>query len=298
MTAVRPADRAYRVVLATCAGLVVAVFLTIAGTVGAAAWPAVRDGVASVRGGAWDPARGAFGVVPAVVGTLASAGLALVFAAPAAVGTAVFLVEVAPRRLARVVGFAIDLLAAIPSVVYGLWGVFVLIPLLRTTVLPSVAGLPGIGAPPWGPGVLAAGIVLALMVVPYIAAVSREVLRAVPEAHREAALALGATRWEMLRDVVLPAARAGVIGAIGLGFARAIGETIAVTMVIGNRFSVPRTLTDPATTLASLLAHQFGAASSPHHVGALMAAAALLLATTIAVHAAARWLVADVGNAA
>jgi phosphate transport system permease protein len=198
----------------------------------------------------------------------------------------------------------VDLLAAIPSVVYGLWGLFVLVPFLRAQLMPFLGDTLGLGAlplfrgPAYGPSLLAAGLVLAIMILPYIAAVGREVLAAVPRSQREAALALGATRWEMIRDAVLPNARSGLVGGIMLGLGRALGETMAVTMVIGNRHDLPTSLFDPAYTMAALLANEFAEASSEAHLSALMAVALLLLGVTVAVNVLARLLVARVGRGA
>jgi phosphate transport system permease protein len=196
------------------------------------------------------------------------------------------------------VSFLVNLLAAIPSVVYGLWGVFVLVPLLRGTIMPALlplgAVVPLFRGPAYGPSLIAASLVLAIMILPFIASVSREVLRAVPQTQREAALALGATRWEVVRDAVLPSARSGLIGGVILGLGRALGETLAVAMVIGNRHAMPDSLFAPAYTMASLLANEFAEASSDVHLSALMAVAALLLLITLLVNVLARWLVQHV----
>ena len=196
--------------------------------------------------------------------------------------------------------FLVNLLAAIPSVVYGLWGVFVLVPLLRRTIMPALVPLgsflPIVRGPAYGPSLIAASLLLAIMILPYIASISRDVLLAVPQAQREAALALGATRWEVVRDAVLPAARSGLIGGVMLGLGRALGETLAVTMVIGNRHAIPDSLFDPAYTMASLLANEFAEASSDAHLSALMAVAALLLLITLLINLLARWLVRRVAT--
>ncbi|MFL5603126.1 MAG: phosphate ABC transporter permease subunit PstC, partial [Gemmatimonadaceae bacterium] len=235
-------DRIYDILTVACALVIPALVISIAIAIFAAAWPAFATlGVSMVSSSDWDVAAGSFGAAPALFGTLVSSAVALVIATPLAVGVAVFLSEFSPSWLRQPVGFLVDLLAAIPSVVYGLWGIFVLIPLLRQNVMPFLRDTLHLGATPlftgpaYGPSMLAAGLILAIMALPYISAVSREVLMAVPRSQREAALALGATRWEMIRDAVIPYARSGIIGGIMLGLGRALGETMAVTMVIGNR---------------------------------------------------------------
>ncbi len=289
-------DRFYRAAITACATLIPVLLAVLTVVIATAAWPAVRDnGSELIFGREWDVAHGRYGALPALVGTLLSSILALTIATPLALGVAVFTSEVAPARLRAPVAFLVDLLAAIPSVVYGLWGIFVLVPLLRTTVMPALqrtlGAIPIFSGPAYGPSLLAAGLVLAIMILPYIASVSREVLAAVPRAQREAALALGATRFEVIRDAVIPYARSGLVGGIMLGLGRALGETMAVTMVIGNRHDIPTSLFDPAYTMASLLANEFGEASTDGHLSALMAVAGLLLLITLAVNVVARWLV-------
>ena len=291
-------DRLYRAAITACALAIPMLLVAVAGALLVGAWPALRHaGTELVTGRVWDVGRGRFGALPAIAGTLASSALALVIATPLAVGAAVFVTELAPRTLRRPVGFLLDLLAAIPSVVYGLWGLYVLVPFLREVAMPFLRGTLGLGAlplfagPAYGPSLLAAALVLAIMILPYIAAVTRELLDAVPRAQREAALALGATRWEMIRDAVLPFARSGIVGAIMLGLGRALGETMAVTMVIGNRHEIPTSFFQPSYTMASLLANEFAEASSALHLSALMAVAGILLVITLLVNGAARWLV-------
>jgi phosphate transport system permease protein len=209
----------------------------------------------------------------------------------------IFLSEIAPKWLRQPIGFLVDLLAAIPSVVYGLWGIFVLIPLLRDPVAPflkdtlHLGSTPLFSGPNYGYSMFAAGIILAIMILPFISAVTREVLLAVPRSQREAALALGATRWEMIRDSVIPYARSGIIGGIILGLGRALGETMAVTMLIGNRAEISASLFAPGYTMASLIANEFTEATSDAHLSALMAVGAVLFVVTLIVNALARWLV-------
>jgi phosphate transport system permease protein len=270
-----------------------------------AAWPALRTfGFGFLTSSEWDPVRRQFGAAPMIFGTVVSSVVALIIATPLALGVALFLSELAPRWLRQPVSFLVDLLAAIPSVVYGLWGIFVLLPILRTSVMPFLRDTLGLGrtpffsGPTYGNSMLAAGIILAIMVLPYISAVSREVLMTVPRSQREAALALGATRWEMIRDAVVPYARSGIIGGIMLGLARAVGETMAVTMLIGNRHEISASLFAPGYTLASVIANEFAEATGQLHLSALMACGAVLLAVTIVVNAVARWLVWSVAREA
>lgn len=290
------ADRVYDVVITTCAALIPALLVLLSLVVLRAAWPALTaHGLDLIVGRTWDVAHEQYGALPALAGTLLSSALALAIATPLAIGAAIFTAEIAPPALRVVVGFLIDLLAAIPSVVYGLWGLVVLVPLLRTSVMPLLGNVlgatPFFRGPAYGPSVLAASLILAIMIVPYIASVAREVLAAAPRAQRDAALALGATRWEAIRDGVLPTARSGLVGGVILGLGRALGETMAVTMVIGNRHEIPTSLLDPAYTLAALLANEFGEASSDAHLAALMAVAGMLLLVTLVVNMLAGWLV-------
>jgi phosphate transport system permease protein len=291
-------DRVYATATAACAWAIPTLLLLVALVIARSAWPAVRAiGPALFTDTVWDVPNGRFGTLPALLGTIVSSALALVLATPLALGVAIFVTELAPTRLRRPVALLVDVLATIPSVVYGLWALYALVPFLREVVMPFIGETLGLGrvplfrGPAYGPSLLAASLVLTIMILPYIAAVAREVLQAVPRSQREAALALGATRWEMIRDAVLPNARSGLVGAMILGLGRALGETMAVTMVIGNAHTLPTSLFQPAYTLASLLANQFAEASGTLHVSALMAAAGALLVVTLLVNAVARWLV-------
>lgn len=297
------ADRAYRAFTLFFALCIPALLLLILVEVLRAGWPALsRFGFGFLVSRTWDPVQNVYGAAPAIFGTVVTSILALVIATPLALGVAVFLSEFAPRWLRAPVGFLVDLLAAIPSVVYGLWGVFVLIPLLRDRVVPFLRDglhlgvLPIFAGSTYGPSILAAGLILAIMILPYISAVAREVLLAVPRSQREAALALGATRWEMIWGSVLPYARTGILGGVILGLGRALGETMAVTMVIGNRHDVPTSLLQPGYTMASLIANEFVEATRGDHIAALMAVGFVLLVLTLIVNALARWLVWQVGR--
>ena len=296
-------DRVYRVVTLLCAVSIPALLGFIAIQIFVGAWPALsKFGFSFLTGSTWDVGAGEFGAAPMIYGTVVSSVLALLLATPFALGVAIFLSEFAPPWLRQPVAFLVDLLAAIPSVVYGLWGIFVLLPVLRETVMPFLATTLGLGATPlfsgpaYGNSMLAAAIILAIMILPYISAVSREVLMAVPRSQREAALALGATRWEMIRDAVVPYARSGIIGGIILGLGRALGETMAVTMLIGNRAELSASLFAPGYTLASVIANEFAEASTEFHTAALMACGAVLLGVTLLVNMLARWLVGRVGR--
>ncbi len=243
----------------------------------------------------WDPANDQYGALPFIYGTVVSSLIALAIAVPLSLGTALYLSETAPEWLSRRIGFLVELLAAIPSVVYGLWGIFVLGPWLRDHVEPALGGALGFTPLFRGPHVsvsmLCAGVLLAIMVLPYIASVSTDVFRAVPRTQREAALALGATRWEMVRTAVLPYGRSGIIGAIILGLGRALGETIAVAMVIGNRPEISASLFAPSATLASVIANEFAEATSSLYLSSLMELGLVLLLVGLLLNVAARVLV-------
>ena len=262
------------------------------------AWPSLREfGFAFLIGREWNPVAGRFGALPFIYGTLISSLIALVLSVPFSLGIAIFIVEQSPRRLARPLAFLIELLAAIPSVVYGLWGIFVLAPVLREQVEPALQSafgwLPLFRGAVTGIGLLTGGIILAIMMTPIISAVMRDVLAAVPVSQREAALALGATKWETTR-IVLANGAAGIAGAVMLGLARAIGETMAVTMVIGNRPDISASLFAPAYTIASVLANEFREATGTLYVSALVELGLILFVVTFITNGAARLLVRGV----
>ncbi len=253
-----------------------------------------KFGLGFLAGTEWDPVADQFGALSFIVGTLLSSLLALLIAVPLSIGTAIFLAEWAPRWIEKPVSFMVELLAAIPSIVYGLWGIFVLVPFLRTTVQPFLLGhagmIPFIKGTPYGFGLFAAGIILAIMILPIITSLSRDVLRSIPRSQREAAYALGATRWEATR-IVLTGARSGIFGATLLGLGRAIGETMAVTMVIGNSPEIPRALFDPAYSMASVIANEFTEATSDLYISSLIEIALLLFVITIILNGIARLIV-------
>jgi phosphate transport system permease protein len=246
-------------------------------------------------GSDWDPVSEKFGAMPFIYGTLVSSLLALIMAVPLAVGVAVFTTEMCPAALRGPLSFFVELLAAIPSVIYGLWAMFILVPLLSGHVQPFLAktlGWTGLfEGPPYGIGMLAAGIILAIMIIPIISSITREVLMVVPQHQREGVLALGATRWEMIRVGVLRNARAGIVGGIILGLGRALGETMAVTMVIGNRPEIAKSLFAPGYTMASVLANEFSEATGDVYLSALVEIGLALFLVTIIVNALAQLLV-------
>jgi phosphate transport system permease protein len=255
-------------------------------TQSALAWH--KLGIHFFFGSQWDPVSGAFGALPFIYGTLVSSLLALIIAVPLSLAVAVFVTEMCPLPLRKPISYATELLAAIPSVIYGLWAYFVLVPLVRTYLEPWLAkyfGWTGLfSGPAFGIGMLAAGIVLAIMIIPIISSISREVLAVVPQHQREAALALGATRWEMVRTAVLRNARAGIVGAIILGLGRALGETMAVTMVIGNNPQIVKSLLAPAHSMASVIANEFAEAADDLHRSALIEIGLALFIVTIIVN--------------
>ena len=240
----------------------------------------------------WDPVQDKYGALPFIFGTLVSSLLALLIAVPLGLATAIFLTELAPLRLRQPIVMAIEMLAAVPSVIFGLWGIFVLIPWLRDHLfvwLKRYFGfLPLFQGPIYGVSMLAAGIVIAIMILPIITSISREILRSVPNLQREAAYALGATRWEVLKIAVLSYARRGLFGAAVLGLGRALGETMAVTMVIGNRPQISASLFAPGYTLASVIANEFTEATSDLYLSSLFELGLVLLGVAILVNAAAQ----------
>ncbi len=243
----------------------------------------------------WDPVSGDFGALPFIAGTLETSFLALAMAVPLALGVAVFLSELCPAKLRAPISFLTELLAAIPSVVYGLWGVFVLVPLMRDTLGPLLykyLGWTGLfEGYNFGVGLLTASMILAIMILPIISSITRDIMLAVPTSQREAVLALGATRWEMIRTGVLRNARIGIVGAVILGLGRALGETMAVTMVIGNRPEIAKSLFAPGYTLASVIANEFTEATGNLYLSALVEIGLALFLVTIMVNAIARALV-------
>ncbi len=243
----------------------------------------------------WDVSRDIYGALPLLVGTLVTSAVALLIGVPVAVAAALYVTELCPRRLRGALTILVELLAAVPSVVYGLWGVFVLVPKLRPIeqwFSDTFSFLPFVGGNVPGPNYFIAGLILAIMILPIVSAITREVMATVPSDHKEAALALGATRWEMIRTAILPYSRAGITGAAMLGLGRAIGETIAVTLLIGNAPTIGKQIFDQGYSLAAVIANEFGeAANKPIHKSSLIAAGLVLFVLTLLVNLAARWFV-------
>ena len=292
-------DRAFRLLTGMVAAIVLVIVFGIAATLVHESWLSIRRfGLRFWTTSTWDPVAGQFGALPFIWGTFYSSLLALLLSTPVALGIAIFLAELSPRVLRQPLVFLTELLAAIPSIVYGLWGIFVLVPVVRRLEVATpdwLRHVPLFSGPPLGVGMLAAGLVLAVMVTPFSAAVAREILRAVPISQREAAYALGATRWEAIR-LALYYGRTGIIGAVMLGLGRALGETMAVTMVIGNSPQVSLSLFAPQYTMAAVIANELAEAALDLHNHALVEIGLVLFILTIAVNALSRlllWRVSD-----
>jgi phosphate transport system permease protein len=290
------ADRGFRWLMVLCALSIFAIVALIATElVMRSRLSIAKFGLHFFFGRAWDPVNGNYGALPFIYGTLVSSIVALIIAVPLAIGLAIFITEMCPKPLRGPLSFLTELLAAIPSVVYGLWAIFVLVPILRNDVNPiliRVFGWTGLfDRPNFGIGMLAAGVILAIMILPIISSLTREVMTAVPYTQREAVLALGATRWEMVRMGVLRNARIGIVGSVILGLGRALGETMAVTMVIGNRPDIVKNLLAPAYSMASVIANEFTEAADSMYLSALVEIGLALFIVTILVNALARLLV-------
>ncbi len=282
-------------------GLLVAMVVYLLDT----AWPAItRFGIWFLTDSTWDPVQEVFGALPAIYGTLLTSAIAMLVAVPVSLGVAIFLAELAPKWLRAPASFLVEMLAAIPSVVLGLWGLFVMVPAIRDPIerwLGSSLGfVPLFQGPPFGIGFLAGGLILAIMALPIITAVTRDCLLAVPASQREAMLALGATRWEAISRAILPYARSGIVAAAILGLGRALGETMAVTMVIGNGYQVTHRLFAPGNTMASKIAIEFNEASGDLYIGSLVELALVLFAITLIVNVLGRllvrWTIAKTGG--
>jgi phosphate transport system permease protein len=259
-----------------------------------------KFGVGFLTSSTWDPVREQYGAWPFIFGTVVSSLLALLMAVPLGVATAVFLTELAPPRIRQPIVSIIEMLAAVPSVIFGLWGIFVMIPWLRTHLFPGLQGalgfLPLFKGPIYGVGMFAAGIIIAIMILPIITSVSREILRSVPDLQREAAYGLGATHWEVTRIAVLSYAKRGLFGAAVLGLGRALGETMAVTMVIGNRPEIAASLFAPGYTLASVIANEFSEATTDMYLSALFEIGLVLFGVTIVTNILAQLLISAMGG--
>ncbi len=297
------ADRLFRLLLTVAALGIPILMVMLAWQLIHGAWPAIeRFGIGFAFSSVWDPVAERFGAAPLIFGTLLSSALALLIAVPLSLGVSIYLTEFAPQAIRQPVAFMLELLAAIPSVVYGLWGIFVLIPVLTKTLFPflqaTLGFLPFFQGPIYGPSMLSASLILAIMIMPYIMSVTREVLLAVPDSQREASLALGATRWEAVTTAVVPYAKSGIIGAVILGLGRALGETMAVTMLIGNRHEIASSLLAPGYTMAAAIANEFTEAVTDIHLASLAYIALLLFVVTVVVNAGARLLIWRVSRGA
>lgn len=253
-----------------------------------------------IKSSTWDPVSGVFGALPFIYGTVVTSILSLLIATPLGIGTAIFLADLSPRWLSRILQPLMELLAGVPSVIYGLWGIFVLSPLMANYVEPFLLTrfgfLPIFQGYPLGIGLLTASIILSIMIVPFIISVSTEVLRTVPTSLKEGMYALGATRWEVMKKISLPFARSGIFGSIILALARALGETMAVTMVIGNTPQISLSLLDPGYSMAAVIANEFTEATYDKYLSALIAVGFILFLMTLFVNAVARWLIWQTGK--
>ena len=289
-------DHAARLVFAAAGLAILAVAVLLVYQLVNDAWASITQfGFGFLTETTWDPVNGVFGAAPAIYGTVFSSVLALLLAVPISIGAAIFLAEMSPSWLRSPLSFLIEMLAALPSVVLGLWGIYVLVPFIRDPVElwfgDHLSFIPLFDGPPFGVGMLAAGVILAIMVLPIITAISRDVIMAVPESQREAMIALGATRWEVISGAVLPYCRSGLAGAVILGLGRALGETMAVTMVIGKSYDISVSLFQPASTAASTLASEFNEATYELYISALVELALVLLGITLVVNVLARLLI-------
>ena len=290
----RSSDLGFRLSIGAFAAALLLIVIAIGLTLANDSWLSLQKfGLNFWRTSTWNPVSGEFGALPFIWGTLYSSVLALLIATPVSLGIAVFISELCPQRLRGPLIFLTELLAAIPSIVYGLWGIFVLVPAVRAVeiALPeSLRSLALFSGPPLGVGMFAASLILAVMVVPFTSAVAREVLKTVPETQREAAYALGATRFEAIRAAMF-FARTGIIGAVMLGFGRALGETMALAMLIGNSNQISLSLFSPANTLAALLANEFTEAADALYQSALIEIGLVLFIITLGVNALSRGLI-------
>ena len=282
------------------AALVVAVLAGVLISLAIESWPALHTfGIKFLWTERWSPAKDVYGAAAPIFGTLVTSIIAMALGVPISFGIAIFLTEICPKALARPIGVAIELLAGIPSIIFGLWGFFVLAPFMQTTVQPflinTVGNVPGLGVlfsgAPYGIGLLTAGIVLAVMILPFVTSVTRDVFQTVPVMLRESAYGMGMTTWEVMRHIVIPYTRRGLIGGVMLGLGRALGETMAVTFVIGNSHHISASLLAPATTISAAIANEFTEATTTLYSSSLVALGLILFVITFIVLALAKWLI-------
>lgn len=289
-------DIIFRRTLAVFPLIILALLAAIFFVLFQSAYPAIKKfGFQFLFTSTWDPVFEEFGALPFIYGTLLTSFVALLLAIPIGLGTAIYLAEYAPYTVSRTISMFIDLLAAIPSVIYGLWGIFVLVPVIRTHIQPFLGNylgfLPFFQGPNYGVGYLSASVILAVMIIPFIISVSREVILAVPGVYKEAAYAMGSTRWEAIQTIILSYGKQGIIGGIILALGRAIGETMAVTMLIGNNVKISASLFSPGYTLASVIANEFAEATTTLYLAALINIGLVLLLTSVVVNVMARVLI-------
>jgi len=292
-------DRFFRLLTLACATLVVVLLVGVMISLIVGAWPAIhRFGAGFLVTSSWNPPKELFGALPPIYGTIVTSIIAMVIGIPVSFGIAIFLTELCPSWLRRPIGIAIELLAGIPSIIYGLWGFFFLAPFLQKAVQPalinSLGKVPGLGllfgGPAYGIGLFTAGIILAIMVLPFITSISRDVFATVPTLLRESAYGMGMTTWEVARSIVIPYTRVGLVGGVMLGLGRALGETMAVTFVIGNSHRISASLLAPATTISASIANEFTEATSELYSSSLIALGLILFVITFIVLAVAKWL--------
>ena len=292
-------DRIFHGLTLASAVFVVVMLLGVMVSLLVGAWPALaKFGPAFIWTERWSPVKEIFGALTPIYGTIITSLIAMIIGIPVSFGIAIFLTELCPPRLRRPIGTAIELLAGIPSIIYGLWGFFFLAPFLQTTVQPFLIGtigkVPGIGilfgGAPYGIGLLTAGIILAIMVLPFITSITRDVFQTVPTLLRESSYGMGMTTWEVIRSIIIPYTRVGLVGGIMLGLGRALGETMAVTFVIGNSHNISASLLAPATTISATIANEFTEATGDLYTSSLIELGLILFVITFAVLAVAKWL--------
>ncbi len=292
-------DRIFFYMTLASAAFVVLLLLGVMVSLLIGAWPALSTfGPSFIWTQRWSPVKEIFGALAPIYGTIITSLIAMIIGIPVSFGIAIFLTEICPQPLRRPIGTAIELLAGIPSIIYGLWGFFFLAPVLQTTVQPwligSIGKVPGIGilfgGAPYGIGLLTAGIILAIMVLPFITSITRDVFMTVPVLLRESAYGMGMTTWEVVMAIIIPYTRVGLVGGIMLGLGRALGETMAVTFVIGNSHNISSSLLAPATTISSTIANEFAEAHGELYTSSLIALGLILFVITFAVLAAAKWM--------